>query len=68
MVSGTGTGYALVLIPLTYLYGMRRLRIQLLFAASVAALSPYRVAGADGVRPHRIGAAERLTSGLCQSC
>ncbi|MGV9273317.1 bestrophin-like domain [Streptomyces griseosporeus] len=31
-------GGALVLIPLTFLYGMRRLRIQLLFVASVAAL------------------------------
>ncbi|MGW0121525.1 bestrophin-like domain [Streptomyces sp. NPDC003327] len=31
-------GGALVLIPLTFLYGMRRLRIQLLFVSSVAAL------------------------------
>ncbi|MEU6880426.1 DUF4239 domain-containing protein [Streptomyces sp. NPDC046712] len=31
-------GGAIVLIPLTFLYGMRRLRIQLLFVASVAAL------------------------------
>ncbi|MFF8609602.1 DUF4239 domain-containing protein [Streptomyces sp. NPDC015346] len=31
-------GGALVLIPLTFLYGMRKLRIQLLFVASVAAL------------------------------
>ncbi|WP_306327872.1 bestrophin-like domain [Streptomyces venezuelae] len=31
-------GGAVVLIPLTFLYGMRRLRIQLLFVASVAAL------------------------------
>ncbi|MFE1442008.1 DUF4239 domain-containing protein [Streptomyces sp. NPDC058739] len=31
-------GGALVLIPLTFLYGMRRLRIQLLFVASVAAI------------------------------
>ncbi|WP_189945889.1 bestrophin-like domain [Streptomyces roseolus] len=31
-------GGALVLIPLTFLYGMRRLRIQLLFVAAVAAL------------------------------
>ncbi|MGY3339530.1 hypothetical protein ACVW0K_005629 [Streptomyces filamentosus] len=31
-------GGALVLVPLTFLYGMRRLRIQLLFVASVAAL------------------------------
>ncbi len=31
-------GGALVLVPLTFLYGMRRLRIQVLFVASVAAL------------------------------
>ncbi|MER5309241.1 DUF4239 domain-containing protein [Streptomyces sp. NPDC002773] len=31
-------GGALVLIPLTFLYGMRKLRIQILFVASVAAL------------------------------
>ncbi|MFE7513311.1 bestrophin-like domain [Streptomyces sp. NPDC057540] len=31
-------GGALVLVPLTFLYGMRKLRIQLLFVASVAAL------------------------------
>ncbi|MER7519939.1 DUF4239 domain-containing protein [Streptomyces sp. NPDC126499] len=31
-------GGALVLIPLTFLYGMRKLRIQLLFVSSVAAL------------------------------
>ncbi|MFB7865037.1 MULTISPECIES: DUF4239 domain-containing protein [unclassified Streptomyces] len=31
-------GGALVLIPLTFLYGMRRMRIQLLFVSSVAAL------------------------------
>jgi hypothetical protein len=31
-------GGALVLIPLTFLYGVRKLRIQLLFVASVAAL------------------------------
>ncbi|MEU7026390.1 DUF4239 domain-containing protein [Streptomyces sp. NPDC046275] len=31
-------GGAVVLIPLTFLYGMRKLRIQLLFVASVAAL------------------------------
>lgn len=31
-------GGAIVLIPLTFLYGMRKLRIQLLFVASVAAL------------------------------
>ncbi|MFJ3901642.1 DUF4239 domain-containing protein [Streptomyces sp. NPDC090025] len=31
-------GGALVLIPLTFLYGMRKLRVQLLFVASVSAL------------------------------
>ncbi|RSS59709.1 DUF4239 domain-containing protein [Streptomyces sp. WAC01280] len=31
-------GGAIVLIPLTFLYGMRKLRIQILFVASVAAL------------------------------
>ncbi|WP_435971476.1 DUF4239 domain-containing protein [Streptomyces sp. Qhu_M48] len=31
-------GGAIVLIPLTFLYGMRKLRVQLLFVASVAAL------------------------------
>ncbi|TVZ79081.1 uncharacterized protein DUF4239 [Streptomyces sp. BK340] len=31
-------GGAVVLLPLTFLYGMRKLRIQILFVASVAAL------------------------------
>ncbi|MER8236597.1 DUF4239 domain-containing protein [Streptomyces sp. NPDC094049] len=36
-------GGALVLIPLTFLYGMRRLRVQILFVASVAALIGFSV-------------------------
>ncbi|MEW2529291.1 hypothetical protein [Streptomyces sp. NPDC047071] len=31
-------GGALVLVPLTFLYGLRKLRVQMLFVASVAAL------------------------------
>ncbi|MFG2334847.1 DUF4239 domain-containing protein [Streptomyces sp. NPDC048604] len=68
-------GGALVLIPLTFLYGVRRLRIQLLFVASVAALIGFSLllivvldrpfAGELSVTPapYRAGALARYWSG-----
>ncbi|MGW7243418.1 bestrophin-like domain [Streptomyces sp. NPDC054804] len=38
LLQALAVGGALVLVPLTFLYGMRKLRVQILFVASVAGL------------------------------